>query len=447
MVVSVISISLDLSKEIVGTSTTQVILFGMILTTVPATTPTADLPVIHDDNPLIPTDTPTISPIVPIIPLIDPTIQYTSPFICTDSSDNDTPDTPPLHDSYEVIITRWRSRVAARSSPPSPIHDTPPTEISPSTHQILPAPPRLPHQPAILVLPGLSIPVGRPSVPSLTGYSADYSSSDHFTSDDSSRDSLSDSSLETSSDSHSDTSSDSSLRHSSSDHPISYSLCDSPTATSAGPYCKNCRSPTTSVPVASPVPRALSPVRADLFPPRKRIRYSNFETDFEVSSEEGYVDIDVCTAFADDIKARGMNVRVKDGIAAEEEAESSARGTIEIGVDRVTHLVVSDDTAEPVREDFPELVSADGSLEVMQRGLDVVMQELYDHMVEIPVHRVRVIESVQRDQGHRIVATSQQSAAMSERIGTLERDNMRLRGMLGVERQRVDRLRRSMSYV
>nr|GEX30801.1 hypothetical protein [Tanacetum cinerariifolium] len=67
-------------------------------------------------------------------------------------------------------------------------------------------------------------------------------------------------------------------------------------------------------------------------------------------------------------------------------------------VDRVTHLVVSDDTVEPVREDIPELVSIDGSLEVMQRGLHVVMHELYDHMVEIPIHRVRVIESVQRDQ-------------------------------------------------
>ncbi|GJR82418.1 putative reverse transcriptase domain-containing protein [Tanacetum coccineum] len=73
------------------------------------------------------------------------------------------------------------------------------------------------------------------------------------------------------------------------------------------------------------------------------------------------------------------------------------------------------------------------------------MHELYDHMVEIPVHGVRVIENVQRDQGHRIVATSQQSIAMSERISTLEWDNMRLKGMLGVEKQRVDRLWRSMS--
>ncbi|GJT33741.1 hypothetical protein Tco_0924160 [Tanacetum coccineum] len=45
-----------------------------------------------------------------------------------------------------------------------------------------------------------------------------------------------------------------------------------------------------------------------------------------------------------------------------------------------------------------------------------------------------------------MMATSQQSAAMSERIGTLERDNMRLRAMLCVERERIDNLRRHMAY-
>ncbi|GJX66520.1 hypothetical protein Tco_0300863 [Tanacetum coccineum] len=210
--------------------------------------------------------------------------------------------------------------------------------------------------------------------------------------------------LETSSDSHSDTLSDSSSRQSSS---------------------------------ASPLPRALSPVCADLLPPHKRIRDFDSVTDFEVSSKEGFVpqipreiglgvdvedsyepytepdidpvvqaDIDACIVFTDDIAARGTDARVEVGIVVKEEAESSMRGMIRIVVDRVTYPVVVDDTTDPVREDHPDLVRADGSLEVMQKGLDVVMQELYDHMMEILVHRVRVIESVQRDQGHRIVATS-----------------------------------------
>ncbi|GJT47196.1 hypothetical protein Tco_0955911 [Tanacetum coccineum] len=275
---------------------------------------------------------------------------------------------------------------------------------------ILPALPGLPRRPAILVLLGQPIPVGRPYYTHPNGvlkmltarkrveplptyrpalrYTTDYSSSDHFTSNDSSRDSPSDSLLETSSDSHSDTSSDSSSRHSSSGYAISDSPCDSPIVVSAGLSRKRCRSPTSSIPVASLVREALSPVRADLLPPRKRIRDSDFVTNLEVSSEEGYVpyvprdiklgfdvedsyepytkpdidpdvqaDIDACIAFADDIAARGTDVRVEIGTTAEEKAESSARGTIEIWVDRVTHHVVSDDMAEPVGEDSSELVS------------------------------------------------------------------------------------------
>ncbi|GJS74909.1 hypothetical protein Tco_0997671 [Tanacetum coccineum] len=238
-------------------------------------------------------------------------------------------------------------------------------------------------------------------------YSVDYSLSYHFTSDDSSCDSSSDSSLETSSDSHSDTSSNSSFGHSSLVHSIPDSPCDSSTAISVGPSSKRRRSPATLVLVASLVPGALSPIRVDLLQPHKRIKDFDSITDFEVSSEEGYepyipreVDVDACIAFADAIEARGTNVTVEVRTTAEGEAESSMRGTIESGVDRVTHPVVSEDTAEPVRKDYPNLVSADRSLEVMQRGLDVVMQELYDHMREIPVERIAVIKYAQRSSGY-----------------------------------------------
>ncbi|GJS28435.1 hypothetical protein Tco_0489055 [Tanacetum coccineum] len=45
------------------------------------------------------------------------------------------------------------------------------------------------------------------------------------------------------------------------------------------------------------------------------------------------------------------------------------------------------------------------------------------------MRRISVTESVQRDQGHRMLAASQQSAVMSDRIKVLERDNMRLRAI------------------
>ncbi|GJU56936.1 hypothetical protein Tco_1234702 [Tanacetum coccineum] len=51
-----------------------------------------------------------------------------------------------------------------------------------------------------------------------------------------------------------------------------------------------------------------------------------------------------------------------------------------------------------------------------------------------------------RSDGYASIIASEQRAELFGRIRTLERDNMRLRGMLIVERQRVSHLRRSMSY-
>ncbi|GKB39042.1 hypothetical protein Tco_0883984, partial [Tanacetum coccineum] len=230
-------------------------------------------------------------------------------------------------------------------------------------------------------------------------HSVDYSSSDHFTSDDLSRDSPSDSSSETSSDSSSDALSDSSSGHSSLDH-------------------------------SSPaLPSALSSVRADLLPPCKRIRSSDSVTDLEDCSDESsessiretslrddvdvrgsdepYSELDIdpeiqaeineCIAYADALRAEGIDARVVVETVAREEVETSARGTVEVRVDRVTHPVVSDDIPEPTEEEG----------------------------------------AIERDQGNRIVATGQQSAVQSKRISELERDNTRLRGILDVASQRV----------
>ncbi|GJR04524.1 hypothetical protein Tco_0527508 [Tanacetum coccineum] len=220
------------------------------------------------------------------------------------------------------------------------------------------------------------------------------------------------------SDSHLNTSSDSSSRHSSSGHSTPDFPRDSPIAISARPSRKRRRYPTTLVLVASPVPGALSPVRADLLLPHKRSRDSYLVTDFEE-------DINECIAFVDAIATKGTDVRVEVGTAAEEEVESSVRGTIKIKVDPRVGPVVDDDVREVVREDFPDHVTIDGSLE-----------------------RIVVIEGAQRSDGYASIVASKQRADLFSRIGTLERDNLRLKGMLCVERERerVDCLRRSMSY-
>ncbi|GKA83337.1 hypothetical protein Tco_0804932, partial [Tanacetum coccineum] len=315
--------------ESVRSSPSRIILFGTIPTEIPAETPT--------------------------IPSIVLTLPHTSPFLYTDSFDIDTSERPPSQDPYEI----------------------------------LPAPPKLTHQPAILVLPGRLA----------SRYPPDHSSSDHFSSDDSSSNSSSDSS--------SDYSLDSSLGHSLPD-----SYVDAPAAISVGPSHKRCRSPAILVPLATPILGVMSLVCADLLPPRKRIRGVITASDFDDSIEESYeaytepdidsdvqADIDVDTTAVEATAAREADVGVEVSIGSDgedkvgEEAESRDRGTIKIGVDRVSD-----------------------------------------------------IESAQRERGCRMLAASEQRAGMLDRIGVLEMDNKRLRGMLCVERERVDSLRRYMLH-
>ncbi|GKA18480.1 hypothetical protein Tco_0698395 [Tanacetum coccineum] len=272
----------------------------------------------------------------------------------------------------------------------------------------------------------------------------DYSSLDHFSSDDSS----SSSSSETSLDSPVNALSNSASSRSSSDH----SLLPSPSGTrSSHRLCslvlrvhrssaiserpshdssftsrsrKRSRSPVASVPLYSPTLEALSYARADLLPSPKRIRSSEFATDLE---------IDECIAYADALRDRGIDARVVVEVVDREEIKTGMRGPVEVRVDKVTHPVIVDD--------IPELAQ-EGVVEVMYETLGDLVQRFHDHNEEIPIHHVQAIESVQRDQGYRIVATGDQSVDMLERIGELEWDNMRLRDMMDVASQRVARSQR-----
>ncbi|GJZ92052.1 hypothetical protein Tco_0664117 [Tanacetum coccineum] len=425
MAISTILISSDSSKETVGTPSGRVLWFGRIPTLVPATTPTIDPPIIHDDTSLIPVETPTILPITSTIPCTTPTTHYTSPFIYIDSFDDDTPDTPL-----------------------SPTHEIPPVEVVPPASRILHTSPGVCRRRVTLVSPGQPIPYGRPyrhhpngPIHMMTArkrvgplpihrfvvrHSVDYSSSDHFTSDDTS--------LETSSDTSSDALSDSSHSHSSSD----YSSPRPSHSSSTGPPRKRSRSSTAYVPISSPIPGALSPTRADLLPP-KRIRSSDSATDLEDcldessessipketslrdyvvgrGSDEPHSDhdidpeiqakIDECIAYANALRAEGIYARVVVEAVTREEVKTSTRGLVEVRVERVTHLAVPEDIPEPAQEE--------GAIEGTYETLG--------------------------DLGHRIVATGQQSVVLSERISKLEWDNTRLRGTLDVTSQRVSRL-------
>ncbi|GKA46222.1 hypothetical protein Tco_0739105 [Tanacetum coccineum] len=344
-------------------------------------------------------------------------------------------------------------------TPSSPTHDTPFTEITASTQRS----PIIPRRRVMLLASGQPIPYGRPYRYHLNGpvhmmtarkrvrplptyRLAERHSTDH---------SSSDSSSEASSDFHSDASSDSSSRHPLSDH----SSPDLP-STSAGPSRKRRRSPMTSVPALSPVSGALSPVRADLIPSPKRVRDSGYLTDVEVdhretslrddaivrvsdephleqdSDPEIQAEIDECCAYADALRDRGIDARVVVEAIDRYETETGVRGPVEVRVERVMHPVMPKDIPEPAQE---------GAVEVTYETLGDLVQRFHDHTQAIPVHRIQTIEGVQREQGHRMVGVESAVVALTERIAELERDNMRLRGTMSVESQRVDRLQRGMS--
>ncbi|GJU66639.1 hypothetical protein Tco_1252898 [Tanacetum coccineum] len=341
-----------------------------------------------------------------------PPLPAISPFLSSadDTTDSDTPDTPP-----------------------SPTHGTPFTEITSSTQRS----PVIPHRRVMILAPGQPIPHGRPYRYHLNGpvhmmtarkrvgplpvqqlavrHYVDHSSSNYFSPDDSAQDSSLDSSSEASSDFHSDASSDSSSRHSLSDH----SSPDLP-STSAGPSRKRRRSPMTSVPALPPVSGALSPVHADLIPSPKRVRDSGYLADVEVDpretslrddvivrgSDEPHleqdidpeirVEIDECFAYADALRDRGIDARVVVEAVDREGSETGARGPVKVRVERVTHPAMPEDIPEPGQE---------GAVEITYETLGDLVQRFHDHTEAIPVHRIQVIEGVQREQCNTLIFT------------------------------------------
>nr|GEV13149.1 putative reverse transcriptase domain-containing protein [Tanacetum cinerariifolium] len=131
MAISVISVSSDSSKDSVGTPAGRVILFGTIPTTILDTTPVITPPTTQTDTTteFHPSEDPS-SGHIPPLPVV-------LPFLSSDdeTTDNDTPDTPP-----------------------SPTHGIPFIAITASTQR----PPVIPRRRVMILAPGQLIPHGRP---------------------------------------------------------------------------------------------------------------------------------------------------------------------------------------------------------------------------------------------------------------------------------------------
>ncbi|GJY88575.1 putative reverse transcriptase domain-containing protein [Tanacetum coccineum] len=445
--ISVISVSSDSSEDSVGTPAGRVILFGTIPTTIPDITPSVIPPTTHIDTTPIPTISPTIpsSPdYIPASPNYSPTpdtefdpsedpssdhippLPATSPFLSStdDSSDSDIPDTPP-----------------------SPTHGTPFTKTTLSTQRSPTASGALRRQVMVLA-PGQPIPHGRPYRYLLNGmvhmmtarkrvgplpthrlavrHSVDYSSSDHFYSDDSSRDlsssSLSESSSDSSADALSDLSSSSLPTPSSGMRPSHHLWSLVPSVSSSSSYFE--RTIAYFLLLRAFLARGVDPmlnlhcylylslenclmhVFEDESSEPSRSRGIDLEMDVDVERSDGIkidpevqAESDECFAYADALRDREIGARVVVEAIDREEIETGMRGPVEDRVNRVTHPVVADDILEPAQE---------GAVEVTYETLGDLVQ--------------------------RIVATGQQSDDMLERIGELKWDNMRLRYIVDVER-------------
>nr|GEZ98886.1 hypothetical protein [Tanacetum cinerariifolium] len=446
MAISVILVSSYSSEDSVGTPAGRVIFFGTIPTTISDTTPVITPPTTQTDTTVIPTETLIIKRTIPPSPDYTPGSLDYSPASDTESDPSEDPSSghiPPLPTVSPFLSSDDDTTNSdTPDTLPLPTHGTPFTEITSSTQRS----PVIPRCRVMNLAPRQPIPHGRlyryhpngpvhmmtvrkrvgplPIQQLAVRHYVDHSSSYYFSLDDSARDSSSDSSSEASSDFHSDASFDSLLRHSLSGH----SSLDLP-STSAGPSRKRRRDSSYLADVEVG-PRETS-LRDDVIARGCDEPHLEQDIDLEIQAK-----IDECFAYADALRDRGIDARVVVEAVDRDEIETGVRAPVEVRVERITHYAMPEDIPEPAQE---------GEVEVTYETLGDLVQRFHDHTEAILVHRIHVIEGVQREQGYRIVGVESAVTALTERIGELERDNRRLRGTASVASQRVDRLQHDMS--
>ncbi|GKF84461.1 reverse transcriptase domain-containing protein, partial [Tanacetum coccineum] len=121
-----------------------------------------------------------------------------------------------------------------------------------------------------------------------------------------------------------------------------------------------------------------------------------------------------------------IGIKVDVGVDVEDEVESSDRGTMEVGVDVVVRIDILDGMLVP---------DAVKRLEQVEEGL----QDIYEHVIEIPLQRIEDINTGQRELETRSLIDGGERASLLEQVASLERSNARLRGTMMMESARADR--------
>ncbi|GKE95630.1 hypothetical protein Tco_1580485, partial [Tanacetum coccineum] len=137
------------------------------------------------------------------------------------------------------------------------------------------------------------------------------------------------------------------------------------------------------VPSSMLVIGSLAPTRADLLPPRKRI-------DMELGIGNG-------NDVRDHVKIDPRDVRDD---TKEYEADTSARDTVEVGIDPMSAPIIEVAIVEPAGEDSSDSSGTrDGIVrlfEYMLIDLDDDVRDFYHHMFEVLIDRIIGIETIQR---------------------------------------------------
>ncbi|GKE29282.1 hypothetical protein Tco_1444666, partial [Tanacetum coccineum] len=167
---------------------------------------------------------------------------------------------------------------------------------------------------------------------------------------------------------------------------------------SVGPSRKRCRSPVDSVPSSTPVMGSLAPTRADILPPRKRFRDSysseaSIEEDTEIDPVETEVDMELGISDGDDVRDHvEIDPRDVRDDTVEYEADTSARDTVEVGIDPMSTPIVEEEIVKPAGEDSSDSSGTrDGivrSFEDMLIDLNDVVRNFYHYMYEVRIDRI-----------------------------------------------------------
>ncbi|GJS08864.1 putative reverse transcriptase domain-containing protein [Tanacetum coccineum] len=458
MAASAIAISFDSSDESVGSPPSRVILFGDIPTVIPSTSVVAP-------------ETSTIAPVISsAAPVVETTLVASPTGLCGLvpylDSDSDSPDE--------------MSKVASHPSSSSEF------PISPVT-----TPPGIHRRSAILIRPGEAIPFGRPYRTHLNGprklltarkrvgplparrlawRRASPRSSDH-------RPSSSSSSSDSSPVHSSDLDAPDQAHSRSSTRDVPPRLCYPPRR---APRCSEafrrwCAAPlstlyppttlesssgdsserpphSSSHPAGPSRKRCRSPI--DSVPSSTQDSYSSeasIEEDTEINPIETEVDMELGIGDRDDVRDHvEIDPRdVKDD-TEEYEADTSTRDTVEVGIDLMSAPIVEEDIVEPAGEDSSNSSrTRDGivkSFEDMPFDLDDAVRDFYHHMSEVRIDRIVRIETVQRRlEADQLIARGER-AGMIKRIESLRFENLKVRVMLDIERDRVNSLRLHMSF-